>query len=294
MSKSVKNKYKMRPSPPYPAQERQNEILMGNDGNKYISLPDKNGIYKWKKYVEGFDFTELEDFEINVNNSVLVTKDDFECKIKGNKFYLKLSNELIPEIDKLIIDIPFDKISENLFIETNNPKYSFIQLFYKNLYIQISFSYSKSDKQLINFLSNLPSNGKYFSIDTIPHNKIHHYGEMIILNIKNLRELKPGNRYVIVYGNIWDIDYAGFSSLAVFDYKGFYYDKYMKEAIVDGIVYVIENNKLIQYNASEFMATNVKCKEDDCYFGYGDSHDPVHLIIQFRKDIKLHDLFKRI
>lgn len=245
--------------------------------------------------IKEFDFTKLKDFEININNSVLVLKDDFECKIKDNKLYMKLSNEYLTEINKLIINIYFNKISNTLFIETNNPDYSFIQFIYNNLYIQISFSYNKKkDKNIINFLLNVSSNGKYFSIDKILHNKIHHYGEMILLNIKNLLKLKTNKRYIIVYNNIWNIDYSGFSSLAVLDYINFYYDKYLKKTIINGIIYLIENNKLIQYNASEFMSTIINCKEKDCFFGNGNLHYPIHLIIQFRKNIKMHELFDRI
>lgn len=38
-----------RPSPPYSAQAMPGKIELGNDGNQYISRPDKNGIYHWKR-----------------------------------------------------------------------------------------------------------------------------------------------------------------------------------------------------------------------------------------------------
>jgi hypothetical protein len=47
-TKSNDSKYKTRPSPPYPAQNCKNLIKTGNNGKKYISVSDKNGIYKWK------------------------------------------------------------------------------------------------------------------------------------------------------------------------------------------------------------------------------------------------------
>lgn len=43
-------KYRMRKSPPYPAQACQHLVKIGNDGNRYKSLPDKNGVYRWLKY----------------------------------------------------------------------------------------------------------------------------------------------------------------------------------------------------------------------------------------------------
>jgi hypothetical protein len=47
-SKTLK-KYKNRKSPPYPANDNCNKTMVGNDGNKYISKPNKNNICSWKK-----------------------------------------------------------------------------------------------------------------------------------------------------------------------------------------------------------------------------------------------------
>lgn len=42
-------KYKTRKSPPYPANKNCNKIMIGNDGNKYISKPNKNNVCSWRK-----------------------------------------------------------------------------------------------------------------------------------------------------------------------------------------------------------------------------------------------------
>ena len=47
-SKTLK-KYKTRNSPPYPANKNCNKTMKGNDGNMYISNPNKNNICSWKK-----------------------------------------------------------------------------------------------------------------------------------------------------------------------------------------------------------------------------------------------------
>ena len=47
-SKTLK-KYKNRKSPPYPANKNCNKTMVGNDGTKYISKPNKNNICSWKK-----------------------------------------------------------------------------------------------------------------------------------------------------------------------------------------------------------------------------------------------------
>ena len=46
-SKTLK-KYKNRNSPPYPANKNCNKTMVGNDGNMYISIPNKNNICSWK------------------------------------------------------------------------------------------------------------------------------------------------------------------------------------------------------------------------------------------------------
>ncbi len=48
-TQTTKNKYKIRNSPPYPANENCNKIMVGNDGEKYKSVPNKNGICTWRK-----------------------------------------------------------------------------------------------------------------------------------------------------------------------------------------------------------------------------------------------------
>ena len=47
--KSSLKKYINRNGPPFPAQNCKGVSKTGNDGEKYKSKPDKNGIYKWNK-----------------------------------------------------------------------------------------------------------------------------------------------------------------------------------------------------------------------------------------------------
>lgn len=47
---NTRKKYRTRNSPPYPANDHCDEIMTGNDGNKYISVANKNGVCSWKKY----------------------------------------------------------------------------------------------------------------------------------------------------------------------------------------------------------------------------------------------------
>jgi hypothetical protein len=47
--KSDDKKYAKRPSPPYPANECRDQVIVGNDGKMYISKASTSGIYKWVK-----------------------------------------------------------------------------------------------------------------------------------------------------------------------------------------------------------------------------------------------------
>ena len=48
-TKILHKKYLERISPPYPAKDYPNEIILGNDGHKYKSISNKKNIYTWKK-----------------------------------------------------------------------------------------------------------------------------------------------------------------------------------------------------------------------------------------------------
>jgi hypothetical protein len=47
--KSSDKKYESRPSPPYPANECRGKVILGNDGDMYISKPTASGVYRWVK-----------------------------------------------------------------------------------------------------------------------------------------------------------------------------------------------------------------------------------------------------
>jgi hypothetical protein len=42
-------KYLSRPGPPYPANECCGMKRIGNDGRKYVSMPNAKGVCSWKK-----------------------------------------------------------------------------------------------------------------------------------------------------------------------------------------------------------------------------------------------------
>ena len=49
VKRMTQKKYASRPSPPFPAQEREGWIVRGNDRNLYRSIPNVKGVCAWKK-----------------------------------------------------------------------------------------------------------------------------------------------------------------------------------------------------------------------------------------------------
>jgi hypothetical protein len=47
-TKQTQKKYLTRPSPPFPANECCGQIMMGNDGQQYVSQPNVTGVCRWK------------------------------------------------------------------------------------------------------------------------------------------------------------------------------------------------------------------------------------------------------
>lgn len=46
------SKYLTRNSPPFSAKDYPNQIKKGNDNLNYVSIKDKNNVYKWIKYID--------------------------------------------------------------------------------------------------------------------------------------------------------------------------------------------------------------------------------------------------
>lgn len=150
MSKSKNNllkKYKERPSPPLSAQDYPNKIKIGNDGNEYMSLPDKNGIYRWKIYNK-----------------------KKESSIKPKKTYLIHDNGGRPfKVDLYPPEVDISAAYENDYDEDENPIYKYE--FFKTVeYEKIFVGKDPSGKKLFDgnsILLELESNDnsyKYMSI----------------------------------------------------------------------------------------------------------------------------------
>ena len=86
MSECIKmksDKYSLRNSPPYPANKCKTMKKKGNDGDYYLSEPDKNGIYKWVK--------------VNKREKNKATRKDLQILVKKYKVTKSGSNKEVAE-----------------------------------------------------------------------------------------------------------------------------------------------------------------------------------------------------
>jgi hypothetical protein len=100
-----------RPSPPYPAKDYKKIIKLGNDKKQYISLPDKNGIYKWKKYTKTKTSTKTQTRKVKVNK--------YYPHDNGARYLLV---EDYPELQKVVVykiqqETPNKKLLETKYTE---------------------------------------------------------------------------------------------------------------------------------------------------------------------------------
>ena len=108
-------KYQTRKSPPYKAQECKNKEMKGKDG-LYVSLPDKNKVYKWTKKATR-ETKGVKSYEIHDNGGRPFIADVTSKKVIVYKNdYNEDANDWI--IGKKLLEIPYKEI----FIGDNDKK----------------------------------------------------------------------------------------------------------------------------------------------------------------------------
>jgi hypothetical protein len=157
-------KYTDRPSPPYKANDYKNEIKKGNDGNKYKSVKDSNGIYKWKL----IDKPKCKKYYIHDNRSKNFLVEDYDDKVIIYK--LKYDDDYILEVDKKLKEIKYQEIYfgkvPSKMLKDNYYSYekgnSILLMIDKGKYISIGdciYSFeTKNKEKIIKFVSPIGNN----------------------------------------------------------------------------------------------------------------------------------------
>ena len=98
MSECVKietRKYSFRNSPPYSANKCKSIKKRGNDGNLYVSQPDKNGTYKWVNANKNKTLKHKVSKNKTLKNKA--TSDDLQMLVKKYEVTKSGSNSEIAE-----------------------------------------------------------------------------------------------------------------------------------------------------------------------------------------------------
>ena len=279
--KKTTKKYKNRKSPSYPANECKNKIKVGNDKNKWKSIKNKNGVYRWvlqKKNINNniIDITKFRGFKIIRNNSVIVPKKNKKhiCTLNSKgTLYIKLSSKYVPKVNNLEININLKKIQFNdgggYVILMFKHKFALYDIWYKDL----KFSKMKIVKDLLLKYGNKKKYRRVGLIDSMKQTKDHHYGDLKILDMKMVKKMKKNNKYYLVWGQIWDTDYTGKSGIIVFKY-----DNHTNYSLY-GTIYRSDGTILYEKDDDVISISN-------SYFGTGTGEDPVHVITKFRRGFK--------
>lgn len=141
--KNTTKKYKTRSGPPYHAKDCKDRVKLGNDGIKYISQPDKRGVYKWIKTStknKTRKVAQKSSYKIHDNGSVPYV---VMMKPKSTVEVYKTKEDGTP--DKKILDLTYTKIfvgdnllpdplavkkgkavGNSLLLQTGNNKYVYI------------------------------------------------------------------------------------------------------------------------------------------------------------------------
>jgi hypothetical protein len=110
----------------------------------------------------------------------------------------------------------------------------------------------------------------------------HHYGDLRLFTPDLLKYLKKGQRYYVVSGQTWDIDYQGTHSIGVFEYQGTKAEK--KTLYLYGRFWNVTGpgEHTFPDTQSQDPFSQVSSFKNG-HFGTGTGSDPVHLITSFRK-----------
>ena len=98
MSECVKietRKYSFRNSPPYSANKCKSIKKRGNDGNLYVSQPDKNGTYKWVNVNKNKTLKHKSTKNKTIKNKA--TSEDLQMLVKKYEVTKSGSNSEIAE-----------------------------------------------------------------------------------------------------------------------------------------------------------------------------------------------------
>jgi len=202
-----------RISPSISAKLKKNKVLKGNDGNLWISLPNKNNVYRWVRYSTDLDLTKMK-YKIftplnqikEVGKTVLKIVDDkyFYIKVKSKYTDHYLNHKIV--LKKLIIGHSYTK-ERYIQFKINKKLYMVTVLLNKK---------NKNSKKISEIIDKLKiskhfdENQIYGPFDAVKNT---HFGDLIPFHQKYIKKMKPKIKYYTLSGQQIASDYSGKKSL---------------------------------------------------------------------------------
>lgn len=263
------------------AQDHSNEIKVDNDGNKWILLPNSQGIYTWRRYSESYILDSYKKFQLTINSSVIVPKkgETISCVLDKNGLKLDVSSKYFSYFDGKKIFVPFKKLVSDCFDNTCTVGYIGKDI----ILVKFELDKRNNNDDLFELIDKMKKYD-YADVGYIP--KIEHmYGTLELLTVDKLKKLKKGENYYLVVGQQWDSDFTGADSINVLEYEGYEYEGQGKNSyssiMLMGNLYSRYEGKLYNWGAN--IIDSQGCLENSCTMVTGTGADPVYLITRFRK-----------
>jgi hypothetical protein len=288
---STLQKYKTRPSPPFPANSCPDMNKIGNDGKMYKSIANRNNVYSWKLLPNAtisnpsksilentYDLTNCKKFEIVRSNSLL--------KVSQYKIVTLNTKGML----HIVLNKDFNPIEDYINLHQVNFEYSmakgYIEIAFDDIDLaryRIRITNHKQELKIDAILKTIPSRYLLTSDDSLPITIGHHFGDLILFTPKLLQYLHKSVKYYIVVGQQWDTDYTGERSIGVLQYEGVVKNDFGSLDVL-GIMWNLCGDK----EKEEVKKTDnfSPISSNSGLFGTGSGHDPVHFILRFAKKFK--------
>lgn len=262
----------------------------GNDGNIWIIAKDKNGVHRWKrldnkkeKVDSGVEFYEFDKFAIFRNGSKITPKlkeKNIVKIINNDTLYIKMSSQYVPQADGQIIKMPLNKMEG--IGTVMDPKDCQLVFKYGGIYYMLYLFLDQrknGTEQVRTLLSkyedeDIPGDLYFDSMKIIPE---HHYGTLLRLTNKIIRNLKSNTSYIIFQANMWFWDYFG-KRLETFDFKNLYDFIESGKKISDRTTWELPYSLIISQDNYD--------SNDEGFFITGGGDDPIFIIYDWQKGFK--------
>lgn len=263
-----------RLSPNAHAGEHKGAKKRGNDGNLWISVKDKNGVYRWKPHVEDIVVKNAVVYRgwAEIPNALIcLTTQNSQV---GKELKVTLRSKMITAAnEEFTMSIKRIKREDDLLAFKHK----------KQCYNVMMWKTPAAIKKTVMKL--VPETGVTFNDmchDSHDITKDTYYGDLTLLTTARMKRLKKGEKYYIAWGQRYHTDYDT-TDISVLEFIG--YKKIGDDIFLYGKVYTKDKIWDESGKSDDFSALSIH--EGNKFVTTGSGDDPVHLVTKLNKNIKL-------